>query len=152
MAEVSPLRDTQRGMPKEATTPDLAVLVQRVVDAANARDLDALISFHAPDVVYDMSPDGMGILRGHAALREHFQEWWGAYEEYEIQLEEMWDLGKVVTFVFAQRARLPGSTGWVHQRHASVATLRDGLFERVTVYTDIDQARAAAERLAQERG
>jgi hypothetical protein len=28
----------------------------------------------------------------------------------------------------------------------------DGLIERVTDYTDIDQARAAAERLAEERG
>jgi hypothetical protein len=37
--------------------------------------------------------------------------------------------------------------------YGGVAIWRDGLIERFTVYaTDIDQARAAAERLAQERG
>jgi hypothetical protein len=30
--------------------------------------------------------------------------------------------------------------------------VEDGLAERLTVYTDIDQARVAAERLAEERG
>jgi hypothetical protein len=30
--------------------------------------------------------------------------------------------------------------------------LDDGLVERATIYTDIDQARAAAERLAEELG
>ena len=140
-------------MPEESTTPDLAVLMRRVVEAGNARDLDGLMSFHAPDVVYDMSADGMGVLRGHAALREHLQEWWGAYDEYEIELEEMQDLGVVVALcVFAQRARLAGSTGWVQQRHVAISTLRDGLIERITVYTDIHQARAAAERLAESRG
>jgi hypothetical protein len=37
-------------------------------------------------------------------------------------------------------------------RWAAVAEWADGLTTRVTVYTDIDEARAAAERLAQERG
>jgi hypothetical protein len=110
------------------------------------------MSFHAPDVVYDMSADGMGVLRGYAALREHLQEWWGAYEEYEIELEEIQDLGEVVALcAFAQRARPPGSAGWVQQRHAAISTLRVGLIERITVYTDIDEARAAAKRLAEPR-
>jgi hypothetical protein len=33
----------------------------------------------------------------------------------------------------------------------AVSTVVDGLGERITNYLDIDQARAAAERLAQER-
>jgi hypothetical protein len=35
---------------------------------------------------------------------------------------------------------------------ASVATWTNALIERTTTYPDIDEARAAAERLAQERG
>jgi ketosteroid isomerase-like protein len=140
-------------MPEESTTPDLAVLMRRVVDAASARDLDAAMSCYAPDGVYDMSPVGMGLRQGRAAIREHFQEWWGGYEEYEHELEEMRDTGEGVAFcVLVQRGRLPGSTGWVQLRYPAVVTVRDGLIERTTVYSDIDEHRAAAERLARESG
>jgi hypothetical protein len=37
-------------------------------------------------------------------------------------------------------------------RYAAVGSWREGLAERFTVYTEIDEARAAAERLAEERG
>jgi hypothetical protein len=37
-------------------------------------------------------------------------------------------------------------------RYAAVAPLADGLIERQSNYNDIDEARAAASRLAQERG
>jgi hypothetical protein len=37
-------------------------------------------------------------------------------------------------------------------RFGSVVLTADGVVARQTMYTDIDEARAAAERLAQERG
>jgi hypothetical protein len=37
-------------------------------------------------------------------------------------------------------------------RYAVIIIWAEGLIERFTTYTDIDGARAAAERLAQERG
>jgi hypothetical protein len=58
-----------------------------------------------------------------------------------------------VTFdVLVQRGRPPDSTGWVELRYAAVGTWRDGLIQRTTNYTDIDEARAAASRLAAVRG
>jgi hypothetical protein len=36
-------------------------------------------------------------------------------------------------------------------RYAVVATWVDGMIERFTTYTNIDEGRAAAERLAEER-
>ena len=147
------LAEKRGGMAKESTTADLAVLVQRIVDAANARDLDAAMSCYLPGGVYDMSPVGLGIRQGHAALREHFQEWWDGYEEYAHELEEMRVTGEGVAFcVLAQRGRLPGSTSSVQLRYPAVVTVRDRLIERITVYGDIDEYRAAAERLAEERG
>jgi hypothetical protein len=41
---------------------------------------------------------------------------------------------------------------FVERRVAAVAVWADGLIERLTTYTDIDEARAAAERLAEEPG
>ena len=53
--------------------------------------------------------------------------------------------------VFIQRGRPRGATGWVELRAATVNIVVDGLAERATVYLDVDEARAAAERLADER-
>jgi hypothetical protein len=44
-----------------------------------------------------------------------------------------------------------GSGGSVQLRYGSVAEWIDDLMVRNTTYTDIDEARTAAERLAEER-
>jgi hypothetical protein len=57
-----------------------------------------------------------------------------------------------VTFsVIRQRGRLPGIIGWIEDRFAFVATSSNAMVEKQTSYTDIDEARAGAERLAEER-
>src|SRR5207248_4133934 len=48
-------------------------------------------------------------------------------------------------------ARLVGGSGEVRLRYAAVGVWADGLVVRVTNYTDVDEARAAAERLAESR-
>jgi hypothetical protein len=69
------------------------------------------------------------------------------------KIEEFRELGNGVTFcVIAQRGWLPDSTSPISVSGGYVGLWRAGLIERVTVYPDIDDARAAAERLAQERG
>jgi hypothetical protein len=60
---------------------------------------------------------------------------------------------EVVTFpVIIQKGRPVGSTAHVRYRIAQVNTWVDGMIVRSTGYNDIDEARAAAERLAEERG
>jgi ketosteroid isomerase-like protein len=96
---------------------------------------------------------GLGAYEGRDAIRGLFDEWWSSYEDLQQLLEEVRDHGNGVTLAVArQRARLWGSGGFVEQRYRAVATWVDRLLERVTTYTDIDQARAAAERLAREPG
>ena len=57
-----------------------------------------------------------------------------------------------VAFVtLLSNGRPVGSTGVLRQRQGWVMTLLDGIIMRVTAYLDPDEARAAAERLAQER-
>ena len=138
-------------MPEEFTTPDLTVLAQRLSDAATARDLDAVMGFFAPDAVFDTL--GLGVFEGREAIRGLFEDWEAAYAEYKFEFEEGCDLGNGVTFAVAvRRARPRGSTGWVQFRSGIVSTWVNGLIERTTNYLDIDEARAAAERLAEERG
>jgi hypothetical protein len=64
------LRDTHRGMPDESTTPDLVELVHRAFEAGGRRDIGALMSFYAPDAVWDMSPMGLGVYQNPRAIRE----------------------------------------------------------------------------------
>ncbi len=47
------LRDTQRDMSGESTTPDVVELGERLLGAANCPHLDAMPSFFAPDAVWE---------------------------------------------------------------------------------------------------
>ena len=86
-------------------------------------------------------------------MRGFVQDWLDAYDEFEFAAEEIRDFGSGVTFsMFIQRGRPRGSAGWVQYRQGVVTRCVDGLARRVTFYPDLDEARAAAERLAQERG
>src|SRR5262249_44465350 len=111
------------------------------------------MGFFTPDAVFDTSPLGLGVFEGREAIRRLFEDWEAAYEDYEFEFEEGRDLGNGVTFaVVVRRARPRGGTGWVPFRSGIVSIWFDGLVERATNYADIDEARIAAERLAQERG
>jgi len=95
----------------------------------------------------------MGTYRGIATIRKALEEWFGPYEEAESEIEENVDIGNGVVFaVVRQRGRPVGGSGFAHFRFASVTEWADGLIARVTPYSDIDEARAAAERRAAERG
>jgi len=136
-------------MSEEST--DLVELVQQIIAVTNARDFDALISFYAPGAVLDA--EGIGIHEGRPAIRGLYEDWWGSYEDHQQEAEEIRDLGNgVIIVVVLMRARLPDTTGTLQNRYAAVATWANGLIEKQTNYQDIDQARAAAERLAEERG
>jgi ketosteroid isomerase-like protein len=140
-------------MPEESTTPDVVELVHSSVETMNRRDVETLMSFFAPDSVWDLSPMGLGTYGPRSAIYAFLDEWIGSCEWFELVLEEVVGLaGGVVFAVVVQRGRLVGSGGELEMRYASVNSGGDGLFERITNYTDIDEARAAAERLAAERG
>ena len=140
-------------MSDESTTADLIELVQRSVAAVNRRDFDQFAGFFSSDSIWDLSPMGLGIYEGSSMVRAFVEDWQGAYENFELELEEALDVGNgVVLAVVVQRARPTDSTAKVRMRYASVNSQAAGLFERITNYTDIDEARTAAERLAEERG
>jgi ketosteroid isomerase-like protein len=139
-------------MTEESTTPDPEELVRRSVQAFNRHDFDAALRVYGPDAVWDLSPMGMGVFEGRDAIRSFYEDWLGSYETFDQVIEEFRDLGGVSLAVLLQRARPRGSSGVVEFRYAVVGIWKEGLSERFTTYTDLDQARAAAERLAEERG
>ena len=138
-------------MSKESTTPDPVALIGRTLEAANRRDLDAVASSFAEDAVFDGRAAG-ALFEGRAAIRRFLEDWFGAWEELEFGLEEVRDLGNGVVFaVVTQSGRPASSAGHLRQREGWVFVWVRGLIARLTIY-EVDEARAAAERLAQERG
>ena len=125
--------------------------MRREFEAANRGDLDAVASSFAEDATFDGRALG-DRFEGRAAIRSFIEEWFGAYEELEFGLEEVRDLGNGVVFaVVVQDGRPAGSAGHVRQREGWVFVWVRGLVARLTVL-EVDEARAAAERLAQDRG
>jgi ketosteroid isomerase-like protein len=135
-------------MPEEATTPDPVELVRKQVEALDRGDLDGVMSSVAEDVVLDGRAE---LIEGRAAIRGFLDDWFGAYEELDFELEEVSHLGAGVVFaVVIQDGRLVGSAGRIRQREGWVYLCVGGSIARLTT-SEVDQARAAAERRAQEQ-
>jgi ketosteroid isomerase-like protein len=139
-------------MSEESTTPDLVELTRRQFEAVNRRDLETVMSYCPPDGVYDVSPSGLGTFEGQAAVRGFIKDWWDSFEDLRFEVEDVLDLGHGVVLAIAhQDARPVDSPGRVQRREAYVLQWEGSMTSRVTTYADIDEARAAAERLAEDR-
>jgi ketosteroid isomerase-like protein len=135
-------------------TRDLVELVREQAEAANRRDLNAVMNAFAEDAIMTgegRAPDPPS--EGRAAIRRVIEDWFDAFEELHFEFEEISDLGNGVVFgVLIQEGRLVGSGAHVGQREGWVYVWARGLIARLeTTYFDIDEGRAAAERLAEER-
>jgi ketosteroid isomerase-like protein len=137
---------------EESPTANLEELICRALEAFSRRNWDAAFAFYAPDAVYkSMAMDAT--FAGVPAIRKFLEYFVGAYEEFDVQTEENRDLGDGMGLaVVKQRGRPAGSGFEIRMRYAAVSEWVEGLLVRITMYTDIDDARAAAERLAEERG
>src|SRR5271166_984823 len=138
-------------MSEEPTTPDLVEPTRRAIEAVNRRDFDAVESFYAPDAV--LRGAEAGTFEGIAAIRELSEDMLRPYEDFHVEAEEITDLCNGVGFaVIVVTGRPVGSTGEVRFRWASVAIWTNGVIDQEMRNVSIDEARASAERLAEERG
>jgi hypothetical protein len=86
------------------------------------------------------------------AIRAFIEDWHAAFARVAAELEEVVDIGGGVQFVvWTLTAATPGSSAELRLRFASLTTIVGGLLVNIRNYSDVDEARAAAERLAQER-
>jgi ketosteroid isomerase-like protein len=137
-------------VPEESTTPDAVELARRFFAAVNRRDVDAVENFYAPDAV--LRGAEIGTIVGPAAIRSFFEDMLSRYDEFHGELEEISALGNGVGFlVTVCVARPVGSDEELQLRLASVLVGTESVIEQQTNYIDIDEGRAAAERLAAER-
>jgi ketosteroid isomerase-like protein len=139
-------------MSEESRIDDSFEPLRRTVEAYRRGDLEAHMRSYAPDAVLDMSARGLGNFEGRAAIRGFWEDYYRSFDDLRFELEEAIDFGNGVMFaVVRQDARPAGSLGRVQTREAWVSIWENGLLLRGSSYSDIDEARAAAERLAEGR-
>jgi ketosteroid isomerase-like protein len=139
-------------MSDESTTPDLVELTRLSLAALNRGDFGV---YGSPDVVLDTAGYGMGTFNGREAVIGFLKDWTSSFEDLTIESDEILDLGHGVVLTLGhQEGRPIGASNYVGVRFAAVSVWMDGLIVHTTFYpeTDIDEARTAAERLAESRG
>jgi ketosteroid isomerase-like protein len=139
-------------MSEESRIDDSFKPLRRTVEAYRRGDLETHMRSYAPDAVLDMSARGLGKFEGRAAIQGFWEDYYRSFDDLRFELEEAIDLGNGVMFaVVRQDARPVGSLGRLQTREAWVSVWEKGLLLQGLSYSDVDEARAAAERLAKER-
>jgi ketosteroid isomerase-like protein len=138
---------------EESTTHGSFKSMRRTMVAYSRGDFDTQMSFYAPDAVLDMSARGLGVFEGLAAIRGFWEDYYRTFDDLKFELEQALDLGNGVIFaVVRQDARPVRSGARVQTREAWVSVWKGEVFMRGSSYGDIDEARAAAQRLAESGG
>jgi hypothetical protein len=101
----------------------------------------------SPELRTDFFPEALGGRIGGSGLDgmvAGWHEWLGPYEFYVVTIEDLEELatGDILMLVHA-RARTHRDGVEVEHSPAAVATVRDGLLNRMRFYLDRDEARAA---------
>ena len=112
------------------------------------------MGFYGPDPIYDVSPMGIGVFQGRAAIRRFLAEWMSSYDGYREDMQEVIDFGNGVAFAAVRESGRPTGGAVDTRTHSTfgfVIVWIDGKIARITAYPDINEARAAAERVAGER-
>ena len=139
-------------MPEESTTPNLVELTRRALEASNHGGVDSALTYFAPDAVWSVGP-GLERFEGKAAIRRFWTEWSSTFDDYSVEMEKALDLGSGVALATFRNRGRPIAGGFdMQEPFTLVIEWTDGLITRVSGYHDPDEARAAAERLAKERG
>jgi ketosteroid isomerase-like protein len=109
-----------------------------------------MLAVHSLDAVWNT---GLGRFEGVEAIHSLLEDWFGAFDDFQVDVEEAVDLGDDVIFVVVNvTGRTVGMDASVELRRGWAVAWRNGKVVEAASYLDLDQARAAAERLAQERG
>ena len=134
---------------EQSTTPDLVELTRYMFEAANRQDFDAALAFYVPEAFWRGTVDDAD---GVAAIRDLWVGYFSAFQELRVILDDVVDLGNGVVLVDSRHVgRLAGGATLAEER-AFVYEFVDGRVVRATDYVNVDEARADAERLAEERG
>jgi ketosteroid isomerase-like protein len=99
-----------------------------------------------PDFVWDISHvEGYGfavrqVYEGAEGADDFFAEWGSAWDDWEVEIETLHDLGDKVLAIVKQRGRSKLSGVPVEWVMAMLWTFRDGRLTRMDMYSDVGEA------------
>lgn len=127
--------------PAANSAPTPAEIIQRQLDAYNARDLDALLATYAPDAE-QYALHGDLLARGHAEMRVRFAERFAEPDLHALLIHRT-VMGKVVADHELITRNFPEGRGTVEM--LCLYEVADGLISKATFVT-------GAKRLADQNG
>src|SRR5262249_29192750 len=121
-------------MPEHATTD-----IERIRASIEAApDVDAVLSFFAPDALWESEDLGVRVAAA-AAIRDFLADWYGTCAETTMKAENLQDHGNDVFYAeVVQEGRLADSAGSVRQRSGSVVVMRDGMIVHVVICSAVE--------------
>jgi ketosteroid isomerase-like protein len=89
-----------------------------------------------PDIRWHTRADlpDMATYRGHDGVARLMTEWFGAFEDLRVDVEELIDAGDRVVAVLRLHGRARGSTNEVDMSETHVLTMRDGKVTEIHEY------------------
>jgi ketosteroid isomerase-like protein len=109
--------------------------------------VDAFWALLDENVVWEVGdtppPDFSGVYVGRDAVIEASRRYWGTWEDYRLDAEELIEAGSSVVMVVRERARGKGSGAPFDRRWAQVWTFRGGRIVRWELFPDKAAALAA---------
>jgi ketosteroid isomerase-like protein len=127
-----------------AVTEGSSDTVRAVIDAYNARDMDAMLARFHDDVVWHTTPGFLwpGPYRGREAVRELFEHWWQGWDTGHADAEDLLEQDDNVMVSADVHGRSAGDGLDVHVALNWVFHVREGLIDLVQSYGSAEEARA----------
>src|SRR5262245_792408 len=127
-------------------------LVREGFEAVTRGDLDAVLAMMDPEIeAYDPPelPDS-SVHRGREAVRRDWEETFGIFEDFSIDIERYFAAGDEIVLYVRYRGRGRGSNADVELSMAHIWTFRDGKVIRRRQYLDRGEALKAVGLSEQE--
>jgi ketosteroid isomerase-like protein len=117
-------------------------IVRTALDALNRQDLEAALACFDPEVEMDWSRRLLDpeVLHGHEGVRETIEGMLEVFADFQLEEEEVIDLGDEVLFVVSAHFRGRESGAEVTARAATVWTIRDGRIVRFRFFQGKEDA------------
>jgi ketosteroid isomerase-like protein len=122
------------------------IAVRRFVTAFNRLDLESVRGDLQPDVRLDEWPTGPDARSYHGpdGIQKALDTWLEAWEWISVEIADIEEAGNAVLVTLYQRARGRGSEVEVTITSYNVYAFRDGLVDRIQLFTEREPALAAA--------
>ena len=131
-------------------------VIRRSIDAFNSGDVQEMLAIADPELewrpAFGAATDGATAYHGHDGFREYWRGTQEIWDHFHFEPEQFVDDGNSIVVIGRGSGRAKGSGIEIDQPFAMLWKVRQGRPVFGQTFTDPDEARAAAERLAQERG